>query len=207
MTRLTLLESPATVRPQVERPLSLLTQPGRPGHVLTAVELELEADTRKRLNSASVQCGVPAGLLAALSIESIRHLEHASSIACLRVDDLIEALNRFAAQRRGAPVIATEARRLTAYINALNAGGCSTALPRGLAMVPVIAPVAASWAVDAARVGQPVGRWAMARLQGDTLEWSLAWELAAASAGAPLGEWIQAAALRKLVTVTAHARM
>lgn len=198
MTRLVLVPSALEVgHAWPERPLSLLTQPGRPGHVLTQVDAPIGPAERAALDAAADDAGVPAGLLAALHIEAVRHLELVGALGGPNADTLADVLDCLAARPSRPPLIAPPARRQLQWVAALRAGTSASHLPPGPVRLPVIVPAAAAWAIAATGRGESLGDWVLARVRAGGSKRTVAWEAAAAEAGASLGEWIQAAALRK----------
>lgn len=168
------------------------------------MELAPDEAVRSAVNRAAGAHGVPAGLIAALTVEAVRSLERAAALARVRPDRLVSVLNG-ETDRPIPPVLVPEARRLAAYTRALRAGCSPTVLPRGSLRIPVPAPAAAAWALAAAGTARTAD-WALAQLRAGEPACALRWETAAAGSGALLGEWIYAAALRAVATASPQSR-
>lgn len=180
----------------VAESFDLGVQPLRPGIAHEVVALRLSADQAHAVETAAAAEGLPAGLWAAIVVESERALRAAAEALDSTHRAVEAALDATAAQCVTA-MPGQRARRLAAYARALRRAAPRTPRSvRGRLDVTVTYHTLVAWERDAASAGVALPAWVMGLLivmpPGRPR-----WEAAAADAGQTLGEWVTLQAARR----------
>ena len=178
--------------------IDLRTQPHRPGYVCELLELDLDDNTRRRIERTAASARVPTATVLLVALETARVVDTLAEQIGLTTDEIILRLDEAAAVPVPRGIDPPAARRLREYARALAAGEME---PEGTCASPLTLHVPAAllgpWALRAAQEGVHLERWAAEMLVAASLD-RIQWEIAAAYAGVSLEAWATLAVARAL---------